>query len=142
MNTYVPAGLNSVKEAATKLLQGDVFYLDDSHSKCQVYFDKESGFVMRRVGISKSTEFSVAKADWLTVKDWLKVGSWYDDKEALKRGIICSVSNYSGFVPDRSSVRIIEGYRPDNVARFRDTGGAFWQYAEPIKQDDERIYHV
>lgn len=124
LKMYKNAGIKSMKEAAQRLINGEVFYIRE----CKLYFD-----------VSKIPPFRVGSDSilnlWRDFEEWQIKSEWYED---LGEGVLCWA--WDSGDEERSRTEIVVRYEAERVYKFGTERGCWFAYAEPITKEEAKKF--
>lgn len=120
---YKNAGIKSKKEAAQRLINGEVFIFNG----CKVLFDASCASPFRLAGGSLDM-------DWHSYPEWCTKTEWYEN---LGEGVLCWVWGNEG---ERIQTDIVVRYEAERVYKFGTERGCWFSYAEPITKEEAKKF--
>ncbi len=124
--SYKNAKIQSKKELATRLMNGEVFWIDGK----KIFFDGgelDSPFRCGRMALDDY---------WDNFKDMEIENLWFNN--IPKQGVICRVSDIQGGINDEQetgSIDTITSYTSGASLPFQ-SNWFKWRYAEPVKPEE------
>ena len=126
---FVKANIKNIKEAFTRLMDGEVFYSRAGHSK--IYFDASCTEPFRFDTDPMRSPQSYPT--WLTKKEV----EWYED--IPEKGVLCWC--YDENSKDRY-ISVVSTYSKGRPYPFVEEDGSHWKHATPIKKGELDDYYL